>query len=332
MSKKKYSKEMLLDMYQMMLRIRGFESKAAECFTKGMLAGNIHLCIGQEAVPTGACMALEPEDYMASTHRGHGHCIAKGADTDKMLAELFGKKTGYCKGKGGSMHIADVAGLHSLGANGIVGAGIPIATGSAFASKIWGDKHVTLCFFGDSASNQGTFHEAINMAAAWKLPVVYLCENNSYGVSTDIHGVTNTDTIAVRAKAYDIPGETVDGNDPVTVYEAVKKAVDYAREGNGPSIVECLTFRHQGHYCGDPAVYRPAEYMEHAHEKDAIPNFRKKLLEQGTATEEELVAIEKAVDEEIEAAYKFANESDYPDPSEATTDVYSSDNERSVVR
>ena len=332
MSTKKYPKEMLMNMYQTMLRIRAFETKAAECFTKGMLAGNIHLCIGQEAVPTGACMALEPDDYMTSTHRGHGHCIAKGASLDKMLAELFGKETGYCKGKGGSMHIADVAGLHSLGANGIVGAGIPIAAGSALASKIYGDKHVTLCFFGDSASNQGTFHEAVNMAAAWKLPVVFLCENNNYGVSVNIHSVTNTDTIAVRAKAYDIPGKTVDGNDPVVVYEAVKKAVDYAREGNGPSIVECMTFRHQGHYCGDPANYRPASYMEEAHEKDAIPNMRKRLLENGVATEEELQAVEAAVQEELEAAYVFADTSAYPNPAEATTDVYSSDNERSIVR
>ncbi len=332
MSKKKYAKEMLMDMYKMMLRIRAFETRAAECFTKGMLAGNIHLCIGQEAVPTGACFALEKEDYMTSTHRGHGHCIAKGADLDKMLAELFGKKTGYCKGKGGSMHIADVAGLHSLGANGIVGAGIPIAAGSALASKIKGDKHVTLCFFGDSASNQGTFHEAVNMAAAWKLPIVFLCENNGYGVSVNIHSVTNTDTIAVRAKAYDIPGKTVDGNDPITVYEAVKEAVDYARAGNGPSIVECMTFRHQGHYCGDPANYRPKEYMQQAHQKDALINMRKRLSEEKIATEEEIVAIEKAVEEELEAAYEFANQSAYPDPSEAITDVYSSDNERSVVR
>lgn len=331
MSEKKYSKEMLLGMYETMLKIKGFESKASDCFTKGMMYGNIHLCLGQEAVPTGACYALEPDDYMASTHRGHGHCVAKGGDLKIMMAELFGRATGYCKGKGGSMHIADIDGLHSLGANGIVGAGIPIAAGSAFASKIWGDKHVTLCFFGDSASNQGTFHEAVNMAAAWKLPVVFLCENNNYGVSVNIHSVTNTDTIAVRAQAYNIPGKTVDGNDPVIVYEAVKEAVDYAREGNGPSIVECMTFRHQGHYCGDPANYRPASYMEEAHKKDAIPNMRKRLLD-GVATEEEILAVEKAVEDEMEAAYQFANESAYPDPSEATTDVYFSDNERSVVR
>lgn len=332
MAKKKYSKEMLMDLYRMMLRIRAFETRAAECFTKGMLAGNIHLCIGQEAVAAGACYALKKEDYIATTHRGHGHTIAKGGQLDRMLAELFGKKTGYCNGKGGSMHIADVEGLHHLGANGIVGAGIPIAAGAALASKVWGDKHVTLCFFGDSASNQGTFHEAINMAAAWKLPVVFLCENNNYGVSTNIHSVTNTDTIAVRAKGYDIPGNTVDGNDPAVVYEAVKEAVDFARAGNGPSIVECMTYRHQGHYCGDPANYRPAEYMEHAHEDDAIPNMKARLLDEKVATEVELEAVEEEVKAEMEAAYEFAVNSEYPDPSEATTDVYSSDNERSVVR
>lgn len=323
---------MLMDLYRMMLRIRAFETRAAECFTKGMLAGNIHLCIGQEAVAAGACYALKKEDYIATTHRGHGHTIAKGGQLDRMLAELFGKKTGYCNGKGGSMHIADVEGLHHLGANGIVGAGIPIAAGAALASKVWGDKHVTLCFFGDSASNQGTFHEAINMAAAWKLPVVFLCENNNYGVSTNIHSVTNTDTIAVRAKGYDIPGNTVDGNDPAVVYEAVKEAVDFARAGNGPSIVECMTYRHQGHYCGDPANYRPAEYMEHAHEDDAIPNMKARLLDEKVATEVELEAVEEEVKAEMEAAYEFAVNSEYPDPSEATTDVYSSDNERSVVR
>ena len=332
MAKKKYTKEMLVDMYRMMLRIRAFENTAADCFTKGMLAGNIHLCIGQEAVATGVCLAMDKNDYMTSTHRGHGHCVAKGADLDRMLAELFGKKTGYCKGKGGSMHIADVEGLRSLGANGIVGAGIPIAAGAALASKVWGDTNVTVCFFGDSASNQGTFHEAINMAAAWKLPVVFLCENNNYGVSTNIHSVTNTDTIAVRALAYDIPGKTVDGNDPTVVYEAAKEAIEFARAGNGPSIVECMTFRHQGHYCGDPAIYRPASYLEEAYEKDCIPTMRNRLLKDKVATEKELLAVEAGVDAEMAAAYDFSVNSEYPDPSEALTDVYASDNERSVVR
>ena len=330
MSKKKYPKDMLIGMYENMVRIRKFESKAAEAFTKGLCAGNIHLCIGQEATAVGAISALEKRDFITSTHRGHGHTIAKGARTDKALAELFGKVTGYCKGKGGSMHIADMT-LGHLGANGIVGAGLPIATGSALASKIKGTDEVTMCLFGDSASNQGTFHEAVNMAAAWKLPVVYLCENNGYGVSVAIHTVTNTDTIAVRAKGYDIPGVTVDGNDPLAVYEAAKKAVDYARAGNGPSIVECKTFRHQGHYCGDPAQYRPASYMEEATKKDAIEGFGKYLLENGFK-QKDLDAVNKAMDEEIEAAFVFSQESPYPDVATVTDDVYAMDNDRSVAR
>ena len=326
-----YEKDFLLGLYGGMVRVRRFEEKAADCFTKGMLAGNIHLCIGQEASVVGSNAALRPTDYITSTHRGHGHLLAKGADSGKMMAELFGKSTGYCGGKGGSMHAADVS-LGILGANGIVGAGIPIATGSGMASKIKGTDEVTLCFFGDSASNQGTFHESINMAAAWKLPVVYLCENNHYGVSTEIHRVTNTENLSVRAKAYDIPGVTVDGSDVLAVYEAVKAAVDRARSGEGPSLVENLVYRWQGHYCGDPAVYRPKEYLEEAHEHDPIANFRKKLLADGTATEAELDAVDQQMADEIEAAYEFADSSPYPDPSEAFTDVYCEDNERCVAR
>ena len=326
-----YEKDFLLGLYGGMVRVRRFEEKAADCFTKGMLAGNIHLCIGQEASVVGSNAPLRPRDYFTSTHRGHGHLLAKGADSGKMMAELFGKSTGYCGGKGGSMHAADVS-LGILGANGIVGAGIPIATGSGMASKIKGTDEVTLCFFGDSASNQGTFHESINMAAAWKLPVVYLCENNHYGVSTEIHRVTNTENLAVRAKAYDIPGVTVDGSDVLAVYEAVKAAVDRARSGEGPSLVENLVYRWQGHYCGDPAVYRPKEYLEEAHEHDPIANFRRKLLADRTATERELDAIDQQMADEIEAAYEFADSSPYPDPSEAFTDVYCEDNERCVAR
>ncbi len=233
MAKKKYEKGFLVDLYRRMLRIRKFEEQAKECFTKGMLAGNIHLAIGQEATEVGACAALKDSDYITGTHRGHGQCIAKGARTDLMMAELFGKKTGYCQGKGGSMHIVD-AKLGILGANGIVGAGIPIATGAAYASKVWGDDAVTLCFFGDAAANQGTFHEAINMGAAWDLPVIYLCENNKYGVSTDISQVTNNEFLAERAAAYNIPGVTVDGNDVLAVYEATKTAVERARKGRAP--------------------------------------------------------------------------------------------------
>ncbi|MDL2314593.1 thiamine pyrophosphate-dependent dehydrogenase E1 component subunit alpha [Desulfovibrio sp. OttesenSCG-928-C14] len=317
-------------MYGNMVRIRKFESKAADAFAKGLCAGNIHLCIGQEATEVGACAALEDRDFITSTHRGHGHCISKGARTDKALAELFGKQTGYCGGKGGSMHIADVS-LGILGANGIVGAGIPIATGSALASKIRGTDEVTLCFFGDGASNHGTFHESLNMAAAWKLPVVYLCENNGYGVSVAIGNVTNTADISVRAKAYDIPGVTVDGNDILAVYETVKAAVEHARAGNGPSLVECKTFRHLGHYCGDPASYRPDSYMEEAKKKDAIVRFRSLLLRSGVP-EAELDAIDAAMEKEIEEAFEYSQSSPYPDLSTVTEDVYTTDNERSVAR
>ncbi len=325
-----YSDEFLLAMYKDMVRIRKFETKAGECFTKGMLAGNIHLSIGQEAVAAGANRALEERDYITTTHRGHGHCIGKGAQTDKSMAELFGKATGYCGGKGGSMHIADVS-LGILGANGIVGAGLPIATGSALASHILGTDEVTLCFFGDSASNNGTFHEAINMAAAWKLPIVYLCENNQYGVSVHIDSVINTDSIAVRAKAYGIPGKTVDGNDAIAVYEAVKEAVAHARAGLGPSLIECKTYRHQGHYCGDPANYRPKSYLEEARKNDAIEIMKKQLLENDIDLKV-LEAVEKAAADEIEAAYEFAQESPYPDVSTVTDDVYAIDNDRSIAR
>lgn len=325
-----YSKETYLEMYERMLRIRYFEEKAAECFTKGMLAGNIHLCIGQEASPVGTCMAIKDTDYITCTHRGHGQMIAKGARADRMMAELFGKKTGYCYGKGGSMHAADVD-LGILGANGIVGAGIPIATGAALASKIKGDDHITVAFFGDSASNQGVFHESVNMAAAWDLPIIFLCENNNYGVSVEIHSVTNTENIAVRAKAYDIPGVTVDGCDPIAVYEAVKKAEEHVRSGKGPYLVETMVYRWQGHYCGDPAVYRPKEYLEIAHEKDPIKTFKARILNEEIACEEELNKIEESMTAEIEAATKFADESEYPDEIEAFTDVYSSDNERGLL-
>jgi TPP-dependent pyruvate/acetoin dehydrogenase alpha subunit len=325
-----YSKEMLLKMLEGMQRIRKFETKIIECFTKGMLAGNIHTCVGQEAVCIGACTALEKTDYITGTHRGHGQCIAKGAKTDRMFAELCGKVTGYCRGKGGSMHVVDVD-LGILGANGIVGAGLPIATGSGLASKVKKTGEVTLAFFGDGASNNGTFHESINMAAAWKLPVVYLCENNEYGVSVNIHTVTNTENISVRAKGYDIPGVTVDGNDVLAVYEAVKAAVEYARAGNGPSIIECKTYRMRGHYEGDSAAYRPKDITEAWKEQDPIKLYWQFLLNSGIS-HEELEAIDAATTAEIEAAYAFAMGSSYPDAVETSWDVYASDNERCVVR
>ena len=330
-SKKKYSKEMLLNFYRTMNRMRSFEERAAECFTKGMLAGNIHLSIGQEAAEAGAFAAIQEKDFFTSTHRGHGHVIARGGDAKRAMAELFGKKTGYCKGKGGSMHIADMAKMNHLGANGIVGAGQAISAGSALASKILGDDIVTVGCFGDGSTNEGTFHESLNMAATWKLPMVWFIENNCYGVSTEIHRVTNTPDIATRAAAYDVPFAVVDGTDVCAVYEAMLKAMEHARSGKGPYVVEAKVYRYQGHYCGDPAVYRPASYMEDALANDGIEKLGKKLLDMGV-TEAELEQIKKEAYDEMMEAVKFADESPYPDPSEVTEDMYTTDNERCVAR
>ena len=316
--------------YRRMALIRAFETKAAECFTRSELAGNIHLYMGQEASGVGTCLALRETDYITSTHRGHGHCLAKGASPDRAMAELFGKETGYCRGRGGSMHIVDVK-LGILGANGIVGAGIPLAAGSALASKVRGDGAVTVAFFGDGASNQGTFHETLNMAAAWKLPVVFLLENNHYGVSTEIHRITNTEYLAPRAAAYGIPGVTVDGTDVEAVYHAAAEAVERARSGGGPTLVETLVYRSQGHSCGDPAAYRPKEYLTEGKAKDPIDRARARLLELGAAAEE-VDALDREAAERIEHAYEFAKSSPDPDPAAVIDDVYSSDNERSVLR
>ena len=323
--------QQLIEFYQTMVRIRLFEEKAAECFTKGMLAGNIHLSIGQEAAEAGAFAAIQPQDYFTSTHRGHGHAIARGADPKLAMAELFGKVTGYCKGKGGSMHIADMKKMNHLGANGIVGAGQAISAGSALASKIMGDNAVTVGCFGDGATNEGSFHEALNMAAAWNLPVVWFIENNCYGVSTEIHRVTNTPDLASRAIAYNVPFAVVDGTDPLEVYEAMKIAMEHARSGKGPYLVEAKVYRYQGHYCGDPAVYRPKEYMDRALENDGIEKIKKKLLALGV-TEEELENIYRCADEEMNEAVKFADESPYPDPATVLEDMYVTDNERCVAR
>ena len=331
MAAKKYTKEQLLSFYREMFKVRSFDSMAAELFLQARMSGNIHTCVGEEATAVGACQALRPSDFITATHRGHGHCIAKGADPKKMMAELFGKKTGYCKGKGGSMHIADVN-LGILGANGIVGAGIPIATGSALASKIQSSDDVTLAFFGDGASNQGTFHESINMASAWKLPIIYMCENNKYGVSVCIDRVTNTEDIADRAQGYHIPGVVVDGNDIFAVYEAVSAAAERARKGDGPTLIECKTYRQRGHYEGDPMVYRTKEEMQAWKEKDPVVRLRAQLAGQNGITEEELAAIETAVKEEIEAAVAFAEESPFPEVDEVITDMYAVDNERGVLR
>ena len=326
-----YDKDFLLSLYRNMVRIRAFEEHAAECFTKGMLAGNIHLSIGQEAAEAGAFAAIEPKDYFTSTHRGHGHAIARGADPKLAMAELFGKATGYCKGKGGSMHIADMKKMNHLGANGIVGAGQPISAGSALASKIMEDGSVTVGCFGDGATNEGSFHESLNMAAAWKLPMVWFIENNCYGVSTEIHRITNTPDLASRAADYGVPYAVVDATAPIAVDDAMKTAMEHTRSGQGPYLVEAKVYRYQGHYCGDPAVYRPKEYMEQALKNDGIMKLGKRLLEAG-ATQEELDAVKSAAEAEMDEAVKFADESPYPDPATVLDDMYVTDNERCVAR
>ena len=319
-----------VDLYTTMRKIRRFEETVKAHIGKEIV-GPAHLYIGEEAVATGVCSNLTHHDYVTSTHRGHGHTLAKGARVDRSLAELYGRATGYCKGKGGSMHIADMEKMNHLGANGIVGAGQPISAGSALASKIMGDDSVTVGCFGDGSTNEGSFHESLNMAAAWKLPLVWFIENNCYGVSTEIHRVTNTPDLASRAAAYGVPYAVVDGTDAIAVYEAMKVALDHARSGKGPYVVEAKVYRYQGHYCGDPAVYRPKEYMEHALANDGIEKLGRRLLESGAA-QEELDAIRQDAEAEMDEAVKFADASPYPDPATVLDDMYVTDNERCVAR
>lgn len=314
-------KERLLWMYTNMVKIRLFESRVAELFAAGKIPGFVHLYVGEEGVATGVCAHLRDDDYITSTHRGHGHLISKGGDLKLMMAELFGKRTGYCKGKGGSMHIADVD-LGILGANGIVGGGPPIATGAALAAKYKGTDQVVACFFGDGASNQGTFHEGLNLAAIWKLPVIFVAENNMYGISFSQTRSMTVPDIADRAAAYDIPGLVVDGNDVLAVYEAAGEAVKRARAGEGPTLVECKTYRYRGHFEGDPTIYRSKEEVEMWKEKDPIPRYQAKLLEMGVLTEAEIKEIEQRTTRMIDEAVQFAEESPWPTPEEILDDVY----------
>ncbi len=314
-------KENLIDMFKTMVRIRAFEERVSKEFAAGKIPGFLHVYIGEEATATGACFTLGADDYITSTHRGHGHLIAKGGRTDLMMAELYGKKTGYCKGKGGSMHIADVD-IGILGANGIVGGGITIAGGAAISAQMRGTGQVVICFLGDGASNRGTFHEGVNLAACWNLPIVYVIENNLYAEKTRISDTSKVANLADRASAYGIPDVTIDGNDVIAVYEAVSEAIARAKRGEGPTLVECKTYRHQGHYVGDPQTYKPKEEIEEWRKKDPIPAFRKQLVETGILTEEDADRICREIDEEIENAVKFAEESPFPAPEETLEDVF----------
>jgi len=313
--------EQMLGLYTTMKRIRMFEKRVSELFAGGKIPGFVHLYVGEEAVAAGVCAALKPGDWITSTHRGHGHLLAKGGDPKLMMAELFGKKTGYCKGKGGSMHIADIE-LGILGANGIVGGGPPIAAGAALAAQYQGTDSVSICFFGDGASNQGTTHEAMNLAACWKLPLVFVVENNRFGEFTHQSRHQTIEDIADRAAGYDIPGVVVDGNDVTAVFEAASEAVSRARQGKGPTLLECKTYRVHGHFEGDAMAYRDEEEAREWMARDPIDQFQKKLFDKGILTPEKQEEIRSAIERELEEAVRFAEESPFPDPAELTTDVY----------
>ena len=311
-SLKKENKEQMLGLYRTMVRIREFEETSAKLFLDGKLIGFLHLYSGEEAVAAGVCACLREDDCVTSTHRGHGHCIAKGADMNRMMAELYGKADGYSKGKGGSMHIADIS-KGIIGANGIVGAGIPIAVGTAYAQKYKESDAVTVAFFGDGASNRGTFHESLNMAAVLNLPVLFVCENNQFGMSTPFDYHSKNKTISQRSAAYDMPGVRVDGNDPAAVRDAALTAVLRAREGNGPTLIECLTWRHYGHFIGDSAAYKKPKDEKRWREKDPITGFEKRLIKDGLAEEGELDKIKADASDEVLASVRFAEQSPFPD-------------------
>lgn len=307
--------------YQTMNQIRAFEMKALSLFESNKLRGSVHLYVGEEAVAATVCSRLSDEDYIASTHRGHGHCIAKGARLDRAMAELMGKATGYCKGRSGSMHIADFS-KGNLGANAIVGGGIPIAVGAALSAKMQNNGRVSVSFFGDGASNEGTFHESLNLAAVWKLPVIFICENNLYGISVPTWQSTSVPDISARAAGYGIPGITVDGNDVEAIDEAFKAAYDRAVAGEGPTLIECKTYRWLGHWTGDPQPYRTREEVESWKAKDPIARFGEKLVAQGLFTRQELEAMEKAALQEADEAAEFALNSPEPDPATLLEDVF----------
>jgi len=310
LSSKEHATHALLYMW----KIRKFEEAVEDLFGRGMMHGTMHLSIGQEAAPTGMCMALDLTDQITSTHRGHGHCIAKGADLTRMIAELLGKKIGYCGGRGGSMHIADVD-TGNLGANGVVGGGIPIAVGAALASKLQNRGTVAVSFFGDGAMNEGAFHEGANLAAIWKLPVIFFVENNGYGMSSSTQKAFAIDRLADRGLGYGIPGVTVDGNDVVAVYEAAEAAVARAKNGEGPTIIEALTYRWKGHSRSDKNLYRTKEEIEEWKHKDPLPKFISLLLERNILSQEEIDAVQQMSIDQIVEAVNVAVKAESAEPS-----------------
>jgi len=316
------SSDRLLEMYRQMVTIRTFERKVNELFKNGTLVGDLHLSIGEEAVSVGVCSNLRKVDTINVTHRGHGHCIAKGVDLNRMMAEFFAKRNGICKGKGGSMHIADLS-VGMLGASGIVGGGIPHAVGAALAFKMKKTDQVAVAFFGDGASNQGAFHESVNLAAIWSLPVVFVCENNQFAEATRVSTVVLVKNIADRAAAYGIPGMVVDGMNVLSVYKGAKEAVERAREGKGPTLLECKTYRYEGHEIGDPwELYRSKTEVETWEGKDPIDTLRRTMIDGKLASELQFDAVNRDVANLIDSAVEFAKASPSPEPREAFEDVF----------
>ena len=313
----------LMEMYRRMVTIRRFDERAVEEFHAGNIPGNVHAYIGQEAIAVGVCSALRRDDLIVSTHRGHGHTIAKGADVKLMMAELFGRATGYCHGKGGSMHIADFQ-VGMLGANGIVGAGMPIANGAALAAQLEGSDAVAVAFFGDGASNEGSFHGSLNLAAIWKLPTIFVCENNRWASGVPTSYGLSVEDVSVRAVGYNIPGVTVDGTDVLAVYEAAEQAVLRARRGEGPTLMECKTFRWRLHseIRGNPADPRSPEEVEMGMNRDPIASLSSILVEQGIATSEVLERVDREVHDVVNEAVAFAKASPLPQPQDALLDVF----------
>ena len=318
-------KDLLMKMLTRMMRIRRFDETVKELVQRGELVGPAHCYIGEEAVAVGACVALRDDDYITGNHRSHGHPIAKGGDIRKAMAEILGKSTGYCKGKGGSMHLADFS-IGILGESGIVASALPVAVGAALGSKMQGQDRVVVSFFGDGASNQGACHEAMNLASIWKLPVIFLCENNQYAVTTPFSDVVAVENISDRAAAYNMPGILVDGQDAMAVYEATAEAVSRGREGSGPTLIEARTYRYEDHSEGLVRIlrepYRTDEEVEYWKGRDPIDIHSKMLVEQGVATEDEIESVRAEIAADVEAALQFARESPYPEPEDLLVDLY----------
>lgn len=321
----------LVDMYRRMFLIRRFEEEAATLFRKGLIHGVVHSYVGEEAMAVGVCSALEREDYITSTHRGHGHCLAKGGDPNRMMAEILGRATGYCKGKGGSMHIADLD-LGILGANGIVGGGIGIATGAAFTSWYRNQRRAAVCFFGDGALHQGIFQECADMAALWKLPVIYFCEYNGFAEFTPSAATFPVTDLAARAAPFGFPAFTIDGNDVLAVYQATRDAVERARGGGGPTLLIGVSYRIEGHFVGDPVTYRTKEEVVPWRERDPLVRFRTRLWERGVLSESLCQEIEAEVNKQVQDAIDFAMASPEPALRELASDVYATTYSRDMRR